>query len=127
MGEFIMEINKINNGIENYNKNKSNDTENINKKIGTKKVDKNINIDNNSDIKRYSEKDVKDAADILNKLLEKNKSHIEIEKHDVFNDIIIKIIDDKTGDIIREIPPKKILDMVAQMCKMVGVILDKKA
>lgn len=122
-----MEINKINNGIENYNKNKSNDTENINKKIGTKKVDKNINIDNNSDIKRYSEKDVKDAADILNKLLEKNKSHIEIEKHDVFNDIIIKIIDDKTGDIIREIPPKKILDMVAQMCKMVGVILDKKA
>lgn len=38
---------------------------------------------------------------------------------------MIKIIDDETKEVILEIPPQKILDMVASMCKQVG-LLDKK-
>ncbi|KYH34801.1 flagellar protein FlaG [Clostridium tepidiprofundi DSM 19306] len=108
---------------------------NSNQYVDDKAIATNANIVNNSDglngvdddTKKYSEKDVKYAADILDKILEKNKSHIEIERHKVFNDLIIKIVDDKTKQVIKEIPPEKILDMVAQMCKMVGVILDEKA
>jgi flagellar protein FlaG len=40
---------------------------------------------------------------------------------------MIKIIDDKTGEVIQEVPPKKILDMVAKMLEIVGVLIDKKA
>ncbi|MCM8710958.1 flagellar protein FlaG [Clostridium sp. SYSU_GA19001] len=77
-----------------------------------------------SDIK---EKDLKNAVDKLNKFLEDNKTHAEYEVHDKLNDVMIKIVDDNTGKVIQEIPPKKILDMVAQMMEMVGVLFDKKA
>jgi len=53
--------------------------------------------------------------------------HAEYEVHDVLKDVMIKIIDDKTGQVISEIPPKKILDMIAKFCEMAGIIVDKKA
>ncbi len=39
---------------------------------------------------------------------------------------MIKIVDDKDDKVIMEIPPEKILDMIASMCKQFG-LLDKKA
>lgn len=77
--------------------------------------------------KDTDEKAIKKAVDKLNKFLEDNKTHAEFEVHDKFRDIMIKIVDDKTGKVIQEFPPKKILDMVAKMCEMVGVLFDKKA
>jgi len=47
--------------------------------------------------------------------------------HDKLNQIMIKIVDNKTKDVLLEVPPKKILDMVAKMCEMVGILVDKKA
>lgn len=87
------------------------------------KNDSNKNT-SNGEIK---EKDLKNAIDKLNKFLEDNKTHAEYEVHDKLNDVMIKIIDDNTGKVIQEIPPKKILDMVAKMLEMVGVLFDKKA
>lgn len=80
-----------------------------------------------SKTKDVDEKAVKKAVDKLNKFLEDDKTHAEYEVHDKLKDIMIKIVDDKTGEVIQEIPPKKILDMVAKMCEMVGIIFDKKA
>ncbi|MCY6483659.1 flagellar protein FlaG [Clostridium aestuarii] len=78
--------------------------------------------------KNAEEKDIKKAVDKLNKFLEGEKTHVEYERHDKFkNEFIIKIINNKTKEVIKEIPPKKILDMVAEMCKLAGVIFDKKA
>lgn len=80
-----------------------------------------------SKTKDVDEKAVKKAVDKLNKFLEDDRTHAEYEVHDKLKDIMIKIVDDKTGEVIQEIPPKKILDMVAKMCEMVGIIFDKKA
>lgn len=72
--------------------------------------------------------DEKELMDKLNKFFEKKETYIKLEKHDVFkNTFIIKIVDKETEDVIKEIPPKKILDMVASMCEMAGLILDEKA
>lgn len=77
--------------------------------------------------KNYNEKDIKKAIGKLNKFLEDDKTHAEYEVHDKLKDIMIKIVDDNTGKVIQELPPKKILDMIAKMCEMVGIIFDKKA
>lgn len=77
--------------------------------------------------KEIKEVDVKKAVDKLNKFLEDDKTHAVYEVHSKFKDLMIKIVDDKTGDVVLEIPPKKILDMIAKMCEMVGVMVDKKA
>ena len=43
------------------------------------------------------------------------------------NDLMIKITDKDTNQVVLEVPPKQILDLVAKMCEMVGIFFDKKA
>lgn len=74
-----------------------------------------------------NEKEVEKSVEKLNKFLEDEKVHVEYEVHDKLNQLMIKIIDDETKEVIQELPPKKILDMVAKMCEMVGILMDKKA
>lgn len=95
----------------------------------TDSIDRAKNDDNKStENKSIKEKDLKNAVDKLNKFLEDNKTHAEYEYHDKFNnDLMIKIVDDKSGEVIQEFPPKKILDIVARMLEVVGVLFDKKA
>lgn len=76
---------------------------------------------------KVKERSLKVAVDRLNKFFSDKESYIEYEKHDVFNAYIVKIVDKETREVIREIPPRKILDMVASMCEIAGVLLDKKA
>ncbi|WP_461613064.1 flagellar protein FlaG [Clostridium sp. Marseille-QA1073] len=76
---------------------------------------------------KVKERSLKVAVDRLNKFFSDKDSYIEYEKHDVFNTYIVKIVDKETKEVIREIPPRKILDMVAAMCEIAGVLLDKKA
>lgn len=78
--------------------------------------------------KNFSEDDVKKAVDKLNKFLQGEMTHVVYERHDTFkNEFVIKIVNNETKEVIKEIPPKKILDMVAEMCKLAGIIVDKKA
>jgi flagellar protein FlaG len=82
---------------------------------------------NNTDEKKLSKEDVEKAVDKLNKFLQGEKVHAEYEVHEKLNDIMIRIINNDTKEVILEIPPKKILDMVAKTLEMVGILVDKKA
>lgn len=82
---------------------------------------------NGSGEKEYTKKDLAKAVDKLNKFLEDENTHAEYEVHEKLNTVMIKIIDNNTKEIILEVPPKKILDMVAKLCEIVGVVFDKKA
>lgn len=71
--------------------------------------------------------------DYLNKAIEKaNKSfqtfdrRFEVSVHDRLNTIMVKVIDSTNDQVIREIPPQKLLDMVANMLEVAGVLIDKK-
>lgn len=58
--------------------------------------------------KSISEKDIKTSADKLNKFLQGEATHVEYERHDKLkNEFVIKIIDNNTKEVIKEIPPKK--------------------
>lgn len=80
-----------------------------------------------SEEEKYNKKELKKAVDEVNKFLIKDKTHAEYSVHEVFNRIMIKIIDDKTDEVVLEVPPKKLIDMVAKLCKLAGVIVDKRA
>jgi len=70
-------------------------------------------------------KELDKAVKKLNKFLEDENTHAEYSVHKDLGTLMIKIVDDKDKTIL-ELPPKKILDMVASMCKQVGLI-DEKA
>lgn len=76
--------------------------------------------------KEYSKKDLDNALKKINNFLKDEHTHAEYSFHKELNTLMIKIVDEETKEVILEVPPKKILDMVASMCKQVG-LLDKKA
>lgn len=80
------------------------------------------------DKKVFTDKDVKKAVEKLNKLLEDEGTHAEYKVHDKFKyDIMVKIIDNKTKEVILEVPPKKVLDLIARMVEQTESLFDKKA
>lgn len=46
--------------------------------------------------------------------------------HEATNRVVVKVLDKKTKEVIREIPPEKNLDAVAKMMELVGIIIDEK-
>lgn len=69
---------------------------------------------------------VKQGVNKLNKFLQDENAKAIIERHKVFGDIMIKIINTKTKEVLLEIPPEKLLNMIAKMCEIAGLKLDKK-
>ncbi|MBI6872728.1 flagellar protein FlaG [Clostridium aciditolerans] len=88
---------------------------------------KNIENNSNSEVKKVSVKDIEKAVDKLNKLFEDKATHVEYEVYGKRRDITIKIIDNDTKKVIKEVPPKKIIDMVNKLCELAGVFVDDKA
>ena len=80
------------------------------------------------DKKDFTKKDIDKAVEKLNKLLEDEGSHAEYRVHDKFKyDVMVKIIDNKTKEVILEVPPKKVLDLIARMVEQTESLFDKKA
>ncbi|MBU3126681.1 flagellar protein FlaG [Clostridium tagluense] len=109
------------------NQNKSLDLDKLYKASENSKVPKSTESNNSIDEKENIEIEVENAVSKINKLLEGQSTHIQYEKHDALNQMIIKVIDNDTNEVIKEIPSRKILDMVAKMCQMAGILVDKKA
>ncbi|KJZ82821.1 MULTISPECIES: flagellar protein FlaG [Clostridium] len=96
--------------------------------VTSESVKQQFTSDNSSDSKKhdeYTKKDLDDALKKVNNFLKDEKTHAEYSIHKDFGTLMIKIVDDESNKVILEIPPKTILDMVASMCRQVG-LLDKK-
>ncbi|NRY60074.1 flagellar protein FlaG [Clostridium beijerinckii] len=74
----------------------------------------------------YSKKNLDDAIKKINNFLKDDHTRAEYEYYKDLKTTTVKIIDVDTKEVLLEVPPKKILDMVASMMRQVG-LLDKKA
>ncbi|HHX59502.1 MAG TPA: flagellar protein FlaG [Epulopiscium sp.] len=50
----------------------------------------------------------------------------EFAIHKKTKQIMVKVLNSETKEIIREIPPEKVLDAVAYMCELAGIFVDEK-
>lgn len=51
---------------------------------------------------------------------------LEISVHEKTHDIMVKVLNKDTGELIREIPREKTLDLVAKMMELAGILVDEK-
>lgn len=77
--------------------------------------------------KKPTESEIIDSIQKANKKLEVHGTRLQFSIHEKTKEIMVKIIDTKTDEVIREIPPEKILDMVAKMMEMAGLLVDERA
>ncbi|TKH33160.1 flagellar biosynthesis protein FlaG [Paenibacillus polymyxa] len=51
---------------------------------------------------------------------------LEFSVHKDTHAVMIKVMNKETGELIREVPPEKMLDVAAKMMELAGLIVDKK-
>lgn len=62
----------------------------------------------------------------MNDFLRASSSHLKFEFHEGTKEYYVTLIDNKSNEVIREIPSKKLLDMYASMTEYLGLLVDKK-
>jgi flagellar protein FlaG len=58
--------------------------------------------------------------------LEIKNTRFEFSIHEETKRVIVRIYDKNTNELISEIPPEKFLDLIANIWKQVGLIIDKR-
>ncbi|MFC5467068.1 flagellar protein FlaG [Lederbergia graminis] len=53
-------------------------------------------------------------------------THLKFEFHEQLDEYYVTLINEETKEVVREIPPKKMLDMFAAMTEFLGLMVDKK-
>ncbi|MFD0680788.1 MULTISPECIES: flagellar protein FlaG [unclassified Paenibacillus] len=73
-----------------------------------------------------SEEQLIKAIDRAIKAAEGSATSLEFSIHAQTKQIMVKVLEKDTGRVIREIPPEKTMDMVANLWKMAGILVDEK-
>lgn len=72
------------------------------------------------------EQELNQLVEQYNKTLQENGTALKVSVHEKTRSIVVKIVDVKTDEVIKEIPPEKMLDLVYSLCQQLGVFVDKK-
>lgn len=65
------------------------------------------------------------AVNKLNEFMEYSKKNSKFVFHDGLQKYYVEIVDAKTDKVIREIPPRELLDAYYEMQKLIGKVVDK--
>ena len=69
---------------------------------------------------------LQEITSALNHFLQPVYTSLKFVLHEKLNEYYVLVIDDSTKEVIREIPPEKLLDMYAAMAEYLGLIVDEK-
>lgn len=69
---------------------------------------------------------IKSAVDHANQTMRHAKTKCEFSYHEETKRVSIKVIDEETEEVIREIPPEETLEMLSKMWELAGLMVDEK-
>lgn len=125
-----MRIENIQSGAENYTSNTTNvpsRTDSV-KNNSQEKIDiTNNKVTIQETIKKeVNEHEVIQAIEKANKHIKTYDRRLEFSIHETTKQIMVKVINTDNDTVIREIPSEKILDMVAHLWEVAGILVDEK-
>lgn len=78
-------------------------------------------------VKRENLPDLEElAADVQKNLNIMHNIDLRFSVHKASGKMMVTVIDESTGKVIREIPSSEVLELAAKMDEMVGIIFDQK-
>jgi len=69
---------------------------------------------------------MQDAIAKMNKTIEIFNKRIKLSVHEESKRIVVKIIDSQTDKVVKEVPPKEVLNFIAKLHESLGALIDKK-
>ncbi|MDF2546593.1 MAG: hypothetical protein K0R93_1491 [Anaerosolibacter sp.] len=87
----------------------------------------NVKAEGKADVQKFpGEKQLIDAIEKSNDEFIMENTSLKFSIHEKTKQIQVKIINNTTNEVVREIPAEKILDMVAAMLERTGIFMDKR-
>ncbi|MBD8031477.1 MULTISPECIES: flagellar protein FlaG [Solibacillus] len=69
---------------------------------------------------------VQEAVNKMNEMLDVNNSTSKFMFHEGLERYYVTVVNRDTEEVVKEIPPKKLLDAFYEMQKMLGMVVDEK-
>ncbi|BAK17695.1 uncharacterized flagellar protein FlaG [Solibacillus silvestris StLB046] len=69
---------------------------------------------------------VQEVVNRMNEMLEVNNSISKFKYHEDLERYYVTVVNRDTEEVVKEIPPKKLLDAFYEMKKMLGMVVDEK-
>ncbi|SEQ25105.1 flagellar protein FlaG [Piscibacillus halophilus] len=79
-----------------------------------------------ANVDEVSKEKAKEMVEGLNDFLEPVHTSIEFQFHDKLERYYVSVVDRETDEVVKEIPPKKLLDVYAAMFEFMGFIVDER-
>lgn len=109
------------NSVEKVNTGKS---ETVNGSIGKDSENQNQNDDNS--VKQPTQATIESAFADINSKIKEHRTRCEYAYDEPTRRITIKVYDDETKELIREVPPEESLEALQKIWERAGIIVDKK-
>lgn len=77
-------------------------------------------------IQEVSKEKIENALRDINTKIRPTHTECQFSYHEATKRISIKVLDQESGEVIREIPPEKTLDMIAKTLELAGILVDEK-
>lgn len=76
--------------------------------------------------RQFDREDLEEAVADTNSMIFGEDRRFEFEVHERTGRMMVKLIDKESDEIVKEIPPEKILDLVASIWDLVGILVDER-
>ena len=73
-----------------------------------------------------SERQLIKAIERAVKAAEGHNTYLDFSIHEKTKQIMVKVVNAETGEVIREIPPEQNLDFLARVWEKIGILVDEK-
>lgn len=94
--------------------------------VGKPEAGKNQSQSQEKGKEQLTREDVDQLKDSLNKFMEKFDTDLQFELHEGTHRMIVRFVDQKNQRVIKEFPAHELLDTLAAIQEVVGILLDKK-
>lgn len=71
-------------------------------------------------------KELKEALAKLNLMIELTPVRLEFSYNEATNRMVVKVLDQESGKVLRQIPPEKVLETMQRIREFIGLLLDEK-
>lgn len=101
-------------------------TSNTKKRYIDKTEYKKNETQNAEQLKEITNEKISRIAEAMDSYVQSIQRELKIQVHEGTGDIMVRVTSQDNGKVIREIPPKELLDLAARMEELAGTLFDEK-
>ena len=101
-------------------------TSNTKKRYIDKTEYKKNETQNAEQLKEITNEKISRIAEAMDSYVQSIQRELKIQVHEGTGDIMVRVTSQDNGKVIREIPPKELLDLAARVEELAGTLFDEK-